>query len=167
MILVLRLLHIVLGTFWVGAILLNALFLEPATRAAGPAAMPVMQEMMKRRLLFWLPLTALITLLSGLALLWMQSDGFGPEWMGSRLGMAYSTGGTLAIVAFIIGFFVMRPAQLRMGALGASMPQLSGPDKEAAMAEVGRLRPRVTMTLRLVAVLLTLAVGFMASARYL
>jgi uncharacterized membrane protein len=166
-ILVLRLLHIVLGAFWVGAILLNALFLEPATRAAGPAAMPVMQELMKRRLLFWLPVTAIITLLSGLALLWIQSDGFGPEWMGSRFGMAYSTGGTLAIVAFIIGYFVMRPAQLRLGVLGASMPQLSGPEKDAAAAEIARLRPRVTMSLRWVAALLTLAVAFMAGARYL
>ena len=35
--LVLRLVHIVFGVFWVGAAFFLAMFLEPSIRAAGPA----------------------------------------------------------------------------------------------------------------------------------
>ena len=52
---VIRILHVVIGAFWVGAVLFIAAFLAPSVRAAGPAGGAVMQQLMgARRMHLWL-----------------------------------------------------------------------------------------------------------------
>ena len=41
----LRLIHIVAGSFWVGAALMLAVFVEPTVRAVGPAGGQFMQKL--------------------------------------------------------------------------------------------------------------------------
>ena len=164
----LRLIHILLGVFWAGTIFFMALFLEPSVRAAGPDGAKVMQGLMQRRYFNIMPLIALLTILSGLALYWHVSGGLEPTWMRSRLGMSLTFGAVAAMVGFVIGVFVMRPIALRLFALGPAAQQLpEGPEKAAAMAELQRLRGRAMVSGRWVAALLGVAVTGMAVARYL
>lgn len=164
----LRLIHIVLGVFWAGTMFFFALFLEPSMREAGPDAMKVTQGLMKRGYMMVMPVVALLVILSGFALMWIVSDHLAPEWMGSRLGMALSSGMLASLIAFALGVGVMRPVMMRSAALAQGMPQLAdGPDKAARQAELQLLRRRGTLLLRIIAGLLAVAVALMAVARYL
>ena len=166
--LILRLVHILLGVFWAGAVFMIALFLQPAIAASGPEGGKVMGALVKRRLLNFVPGAALGTILSGVWLLSRDSSGFQGEWMGSRMGMALGTGGVLALVGFLVGMFVMRASTLKAMALGQSAAQLTdAAAREAAMGQVQALRRRAALAGRTVAVLLALTVLMMAVARYL
>ncbi len=79
----LRILHIVVGVFWVGTVVFMAAFLSPSVRAAGPAGGAVLQQLMGvRRLPLWIMGAMAVTLLSGLGLYWRDSAGFQSAWLG-------------------------------------------------------------------------------------
>ena len=81
--------------------------------------------------------------------------------------MTLGAGGVAATVAFIIGFFVMRPAQMAAAKLGpAAQGMPDGPDRQQAMAELDRVRGRSRSAARWVALLLAVAVVTMAVGRY-
>lgn len=149
---VLRLLHIVLGAFWVGAIFFTALFLMPAMAAAGPDAAKVGQGLQQRGFMTIMPIVAVLTLLTGIDLMRRASGNFQAEWFGSRSGMVYSIGATAAVLAFIVGFFLMRQLLLKAQAVPP--------------AEGGPLRARATRLNQVVAVLLLVAAAAMAIGRY-
>ncbi|HTR21043.1 MAG TPA: hypothetical protein VMH88_09345 [Gemmatimonadales bacterium] len=154
----LRLVHILLGVFWAGSLVFMAVFLEPSLRAAGPAGAPVMQQLAARRLLQIMPVVALVTILSGLRLMAIMSNGFTGEWMRSRSGTAYSVGAAAALLAFGMGILVMRPTMKRLMLIGAD---------PARASEAQVLRLRSTRTGQIVAVLLTITAAAMAIGRYL
>lgn len=165
LLLALRIIHIVLGVFWAGTLMFVATFLEPAVRATAPEGGKVIQAMLARRYLDILPLIALLTILSGFALMWIVSGGFNPDWMGSKAGMILGTGGVVALAAFAIGVGIMRPATLKVMALAKKLPE-AGAGAEAIQAEMAGLRRRAAVAGRWVAALLLLAVTTMAVARY-
>lgn len=154
----LRLIHVMMGVFWAGSIVFMAVFLEPSLRGAGPAGGQVMQQLIGRRVTQVLPVVALLTILSGLRLLAIDSAGFNADWMRSTHGMAFSIGAAAALIGFGVGIFVMRPALNRVIAIGAD---------PAGQAEAQALRMRSARAGRIVAGLLTIAAGAMAIGRYL
>ena len=165
---VLRLIHILGGVYWAGTIFFFVTFLEPSLRSLGPDGGKVMIRFLERGYLNLLPSVAIITALSGLWLLWIVSGGFDSAWMGSASGIALSTGGTIAIVAFVLGMTIMRPAAMRTWAIARQLPHESDEaTRNALTAELGRLRNRSQLGARLVFSLLIVAVGLMAVARYL
>lgn len=165
---VLRLVHVVLGVFWAGTLFFLAWFLIPSVRDAGPDGAKVVQALQQRRFMDILPVVAVLTILSGLILYWRVSGGFQPEWSRSPLGMSLGIGAVAAIIAFVIGAFVMRPATLKAGALTQTLAQLTDASaRDARQAEIQRLRLRAARAARWVASLLVLAVVTMAVARYL
>lgn len=165
---VLRILHIVLGVYWAGTIFFVVTFLEPVARGAGPAAGPVMMGLRQRHYFEWLPTIAVVTMLSGLGLMWKVSGGFSATWMGSHTGVAIQVGATAALVAFVIGMAVMRAATLKaMGMMPAAQQLPEGSEREARMAEIQALRLRARTGARWVGALLLVAVSAMAVARYL
>lgn len=166
MMIALRIVHVGLGVFWAGTILFVAIFLEPSVRAVGPGGAPVMQQLMQRRFFNIMPVVALLTLVSGLWLYWRDSGGFAAEWLHSRAAMAFGAGGALAVIAFLVGMIIMRPATTRLFALSAQVQQAPPEQREAMMAELGVLRGRMKNAGRAVATLLALAVVAMAVARY-
>jgi hypothetical protein len=166
-IIILRILHIVCGTFWVGAVFMTVLFLIKALADVGPVGGQVMGALIKRRYFDILPAIALVTVLSGIDLLRRVSGGFRSEYMGSRAGIVLSVGALAGLIALGIGVLVSRPATLGAAALmgrAASMPD--GPEKGALMAQVAAKRARGMTSLYVVAVLLFVAVTTMAVARY-
>ena len=65
----LRIIHVVGGVFWVGSALFNALFLFPALAQAGPAGGQIVQGIQKRGMMVTLPTVAILTMLSGIRLI--------------------------------------------------------------------------------------------------
>lgn len=161
-----RLLHIVLGAFWVGALLFNAIFLLPALGDIGPDAAKVGAGLQRRRLMTVMPIVALLTILSGFWLYWRVSGGFASGYMGSPQGQTLGAGAVATLVAWVIGLAVVRPSMNRVGELGQRIAQAAPTEREALLAEVAAARQRSTTSGRWVAGLLTLALAAMAVARY-
>jgi hypothetical protein len=165
--LILRLIHIVCGVYWAGTLMFVATLLQPSVADAGPEGGKVMQALLRRRYLEILPVIALLTILSGLELFRRISGGFRMSWIGTRPGMTLTIGVLAALVAFTIGMSVLRPAAKSVGPLAQKAQQLpEGPDRDALLAEVGRLRRRTALGGRWVAALLAIAVIGMAAFRY-
>ena len=83
----LRLVHVLCGVFWAGALMFVVTFLEPSIRASGPEGAKVMRALIQRKYLNWIPILAAITILSGLWLMWIVSGGFAGAWFKSGAGM--------------------------------------------------------------------------------
>ena len=167
LLLLLRILHVGAGVFWVGAFMLLARYVIPATHAAGPAAGPFMQQLMTRtKLPAVLSGAAVVAILSGFALYGrniMASDG---AWAGTRSGMVFGLGGIAALVALIIGLVVNRPVGMRLGALAAEIGAAGGRPTAEQTSEMQRLQARVAGASRIIVVLLMVAVTAMALGRY-
>ena len=166
-IIVLRLVHILGGVFWVGSGLFSAFYLNPALAKVGPAAGAVMVDMTRRRLFVVMPIIALLTILSGLRLMWIMSTGFSAAYFASAFGATYAAAGGAAILAFLLGIFVMRPTGTRIGAIGAALAgPADGNERSLLGAEMAALQRRSAWANRVNAVLLLLAAAGMAVARY-
>jgi hypothetical protein len=167
LIIVMRIVHIFCGVFWAGTIFFIVLFLQPAIKASGPAGGQVMQRLVAARVLTIVPVFALLTVLSGLWLIWRVSGGGSAEWMGSRHGIALSIGGASAILGFALGLTVMRPSTLRAMAIGQAAQAAGGPPTPEQQAQMQALQKRARSSAVGVAHLLAIAVIAMAVARYL
>jgi uncharacterized membrane protein len=163
----LRLVHVVVGAVWVGAVVFVAAFLVPSIRAAGPAGGPVMQQLMQaRRLPLWMMGFALLTVLSGLGLYGHNSAGFRSEWLASGPGRVYGLGAVCALLAVGVGMAVNSPAARRLGELGARVQAAGRPPTPDEIAAMRRLQARLEGGAIGAAVLLVLAAVAMAVARY-
>lgn len=165
---VLRVIHILSGVYWAGSVFLFSTILQPAVQDLGPDGGKVMVKLFERGYLTILPIAAVLTVGSGVWLLWIASSGFTPEWMGSTTGIVLSTGGTLAIAALAVGLGVMRPSGMRLWAIARELPTITDEGtRNARMAEMQARRIRLGVAGRIVFFLLIAAVLAMASARYL
>ena len=167
MLILLRLIHILFGVFWAGTAIFNAIFLLPAVRALGPAGGPVMQEIAgKRKLPVYFFISGILTVLSGFGLYWHDSAGFTNGFMRSAGGMTFGIGAILALVAVLLGVFVVTPAAIRAGKLGAEMAAGGRPPTPEQAAEMQRLQATLGKMAVVAAGLLTLTTIAMAVARY-
>ena len=166
--LILRLVHIVAGVFWVGAVIFIALFLMPSLRGAGPAGGAVMQQLAQvRRLPIWMMAGSILTLLSGIGLYWHDSAGFSSTtWLASGTGRMFGLGGVLAIAGSVLGMSISSPAGRRLGMLMAKIQAAGRPPSAEEAATIQQLQGRLTWTSQVLAVVLALATAAMAVARY-
>lgn len=162
----LRLLHILSGAFWYGAVIFSVRLLMPSLRAIGPAAGPVMAQLNQRGMSAALMGAAIVNLGSGIWLMFVVPGGAVGEWMKTGMGRMIGAGAACAILAMIIGMIVNPPAVKRMGRIATAAAQRGGPPSPEEAAEVQRLQKRMASANVFVAILLTLAVSAMAIARY-
>ncbi|QLQ04659.1 MAG: hypothetical protein HZY76_00160 [Anaerolineae bacterium] len=107
--LLLRLIHIVAGAFWVGAGVAYFLYFEPSAKA-GPARSKFMQELIgKYRYPIFMNVSSLLTILAGLGLYWASSGGLSAAWLTSGPGLGFTLGALAGLIAFGIGFIGIRP----------------------------------------------------------
>ena len=163
-----RVVHVVLGAFWMGAIVFAAFYLMPAVAEAGPDGAKVMAGIVRRKYLNVVPLVALVNILTGFWLYWRFTNGFEPALSGTRGAMVFGTGGVLALVAFHIGVLGMRRNILKAGALAAQAAALpEGGDRAALVAKAVALRARASMYGPIVAVMLIVTAALMALGHYI
>ncbi|MHB1096249.1 MAG: hypothetical protein ACYC3F_08740 [Gemmatimonadaceae bacterium] len=165
--LILRVIHVVGAVIWAGTALFVSFFLIPALGMAGPAGAPVMGALIRRRLFVIVPAIAVLTMLAGLRLMWLNSGGNSAAYFASRTGMTYATGAVVSIVAFTIFLTVNRPALGRIGALQAQMAQTVEAERGPLMAQVNALRERTAVGSKVIAYLLIIASIAMAIGRYM
>jgi hypothetical protein len=168
LVLILRLIHIVGGATWVGMAVFAGFYLTPSLQEVGPEGGKVMAALQRRGLMKLLPVLAIATLISGFWLYWRASVGLDSGYASSPIGIAFGTGGVLALVGYALGMMVLRPSMMQAGALAQGLQEpLSDAERAARRAEIGRLRGRSATAGKAVALLLILAAALMAVARYL
>lgn len=151
-----RIIHVLGGVIWVGSMFFVAMFLIPAMTEAGPDSAKVMTALNRRNFMVVVPVIAILTILSGLWLYWRASMGFSPAYMSSGPGKAYGTGAVLAILAFVVGITMTRPAMMKAEQLG----------RDGKMAEAQAYRAKGARWGKIIGFLLIGAATLMALGRY-
>jgi uncharacterized membrane protein len=165
---ILRVIHIVAGTFWVGAAFVLFLFIQPSAKELGPEGQRFMGHLaVKKKLPMLITFAGILTVLAGILLYWRASDGFDADWISSGPGVAFTVGGLAAIITLALGLSITKPAVDRIGALGQEIAAGGGQPTPSQASEMQRLQARFVQMGRLSMVLLTIAVVAMATARFL
>ena len=165
---VLRILHILSGVFWVGAAFTTILFLQPTAREVGPAAGPFMSHLAgKKRLVDWVLRAAGLTILAGLLMYWRVTSGLEWDLITTAYGISLTIGALCGIAAFSLGLSVVRPSIMATLAIGAEVAASGGPPTPEQAAKLQELQKRGHAVGQIIVPLLIVAVAAMASARYL
>jgi hypothetical protein len=165
---VLRIVHILAGVFWVGAAFTTLLFIQPTAREVGPAAAPFMMHLAGRKRLIDAVLTAAgLTIVAGLLMYWRVSGGLDGDWIGSAQGVALTIGALCGIAAFALGLRVVRPTIMANLAIGREVAASGAPPTPEQAAQLQALQRRGIAVGRAIVPLLIVAVAGMAAARYL
>ena len=164
LVIVLRLLHIISGVLWVGASLVMFFFVGPTLGATAEAGQKFAQHLMtKTRFTAVITSSAILTVLAGFSLYWIDSDGLSSAWMHSGAGWGFGIGAFFALIGFIFGMMVGNTN----GALAKLGMQIQGKPTPEQMTQIGALRKRLSMVSPLNAYSLLIAIFFMAISRYL
>jgi uncharacterized membrane protein len=165
---ILRVVHILAGVFWVGSSFFFFFFIEPSVKELGATGEKFVSHLAERKKMpIVITAASAVTVLAGVLLYWRASSGFDLDWIISGPGLGFTLGGVAAILAFAFGLFLIKPAVQRMGAIGQEVATAGGPPTDAQATEIQRLGARLLLIGRIDVVLLTLAVVAMATARFL
>jgi uncharacterized membrane protein len=141
-VLLLRLIHIGAGAFWVGSVFTFFLFVQPAAVAVGPEATKFTYQLIHhRRLPIVILAAAITTVLAGSLLLLITSNGLDPDllFIESRLG--YTVGGVAAILTLGVGaLYVFPRTRVVERTLGRVIAEARPPtpDEQQTLARAGR-----------------------------
>lgn len=171
-VMLLRIVHIFSGVFWVGAAIVTFAFIAPAARSVAlddpQASQKFVQTVMGRRgLSNAMNAAAGLTMLAGILLYGIDSGGFRLSWVTSGVGLGFTIGALAAIASAFLGRTILQPAASRIGALGAAIAERGTPPTPEQQAEMGRLNARMNSVGRVNITLLLIALLGMAVARYL
>jgi len=166
---VFRVIHVMLGIAWGGALFVLVIFLQPTAKAVGPAAGPFMRELLGvRHLTDWLLRIAGATIVAGGFLYWrdMQERGGLGDFLGSAFGLWLTIGAVAAIVAVAIGGALTKPTLERSLAVGAQIAQAGDQPPPGLVQELAALQARGRSLAILNLALVSLAAFAMSTARY-
>jgi len=162
--LTLRLLHILSGVFWVGGSLIMFFFIGPTLGATADAGQKFAQHLMtKTRFTAFITVSAILAVLAGYTLYWIDSGGLTSAWMHSGPGIGFGLGAGFGLLGLIFGIMVGR----NNSALAKVGLQIQGKPTPEQLTQIGALRKRLSVVSPLNAYSLIIATLFMAIARYL
>ena len=164
LILVLRLVHIVGGIFWVGAALLMNFFVGPTLRATGDAGRQFAGHFMaKTRFVMAMNVSVIATIVAGFWLYGIDSNWFSSPWMSSGAGTGFTIGAVFAIAGLATGF-MNGGNNRKLAKLGG---QIQGKPTAEQAAQLGAITKQQGWVVPVNTVALLLAAFFMAISRYL
>jgi hypothetical protein len=165
---VLRIVHVGSSMAWFGGALMGSFFLSPTAKALGPAGGPFMSHLVKvRRMGVYFPIVAGLSVISGAALIWRDSNGLDPAWITSPTGLAFTIGGLAAIAAFVGGMILIGPSVAAQAAVQKELGASGGAPTEAQRERLERADRRMQLADRIDLPLILVAGLMMAVGRYL
>lgn len=165
---ILRVVHILAGVFWVGSAIFVFVYLQPSVKELGPTGQQFMGHLVeKKRIPVVILAAGAVTILAGILLYWRASNGFDLDWISSATGVAFTVGGVAAILALVFGLILVKPAMGRMGSIGQAIAMSGGPPTDAQVSEMQKLGARLALIGQINLLLLIVAVVAMAAARFL
>jgi uncharacterized membrane protein len=166
-IIILRIIHIFSGVFWVGVSFFNIGFLQPTVRATGTEGQTVMRHLtQKTRLLVTTYTAATLSLFSGLILYWIVS-GFRLSFLTSGYGLSLTTGSIAGFIAWIFAIVVIRGIFNRMQAIGREIQVQGGPPSPQQATEMQGLGARLGQVGQIGVVFMIIALLGMSAGQYL
>jgi uncharacterized membrane protein len=166
LILVLRVIHIFSGVFWVGFAFFNIGFLQPTVRATGAEGQKTMQYLtQKTRLLSTVYATATLTMLSGLIMYWILS-GFRLSFIRSGYGLVLTIGSIAGVIAWIYAVVVIRGIFKRMQTIGQEIQAQGSPPTPEQATQMQALVARLGKVGQVALVFLVIALLGMSIAQY-
>lgn len=160
---VLRLVHIVAGAFWVGSALMLALVILPGLRKAGPGSE---RHLPMAKISQAMGLSSMLTALAGL-LLYVLISRLALGWVTSSFGLILTLGSLAGLAAWLLGLLSTGPTAKKLGALGGQVQATGGPPTPDQAAELGRLQAKLARSSTWSTILASAALALMAVARYL
>lgn len=163
-VIILRLVHIISGVFWVGSGLVMFFFISPTLGATAEAGQKFAQHLMlKTRFTAILTSSAILTVLAGALLYWRDSDGLSSSWMNTTQGLGFGVGAFFGLVGLVFGAMVGSTN----GALAKQGSQIQGKPTPEQLTQIGALRKRLSVVSPINVYSLILATLLMAISRYL
>ncbi len=163
----LRFVHVVGAVFWVGQGLFMTLFFIPALAPLGPTAGTVMGALQQKKFFLWVPVVAMLTMLSGVRLLMIASAG-SADYFASTPGQVYSAAALTSVIGFLLSTFVSKPLGQKGAELAGRLGSATDEASRSALAqELAVVRSRSAMLAKVGLVLMVFTAGGMAVARYL
>ncbi|MDX1613493.1 MAG: hypothetical protein R3300_04230 [Candidatus Promineifilaceae bacterium] len=163
---VLRLIHIFSGVYWLGATFLLVSFVTPTVQATGEEGRAFMQHLAFRtRFTMSLAATGGLTILSGL-IMWVILFGDGRGLFSNPYALTLTIGAVFGLAAFAVGFVFQNRSSREMRKVYEAIQAGDGPPQPEQMAEMKRLSERINFGSRLTALLMTGALVGMSIAQY-
>ena len=162
-----RLIHILAGSFWVGSALMLTFFVSPTAGATLDAGQKFMRHFMTQtrfNLVMWS--SALLAVAAGLTLYWIDSEGFTSAWMHSGPGIGFGTAAFFALMGLVTGIIQGRNSN-SLAQLGGQIQSQGKPPSADQAAHLQKLGKALAIGGQLNAAFLILATIGMAIARYL
>ena len=166
--LLLRVLHIGAGIFWVGSAFAFFFFVQPSVRSLGPEAEGAFMTNLSRvrRFPTIILIATIVTIVAGL-LLYLRNAGGLQLWLGSATGVGFTIGAAAAIVSFAFGPLAILPTISKLEAIGDTLQTAQRPPTPEEGATIGALQARLKTAFQVDLLFLAIAVFFMATSRYL
>ncbi len=163
----LRLVHIGAGVFWVGSVFTFFVFVQPAAIAVGPDGQRFTYQLLHHRRLPTAMISAAgIAVVAGILLLTMTSNGLDTDILFDPSRVGFTVGGVSAILTFGLGALYVYPrTRVVERTLGRILGEARPPSAEEREL-LGRVGRQSRMAGWFVLLGLTIAVVAMATARY-
>lgn len=163
-VIVLRVVHIGSAILWAGGSMVIERFVQPTADELGGVARPFVAGLNRRRMALYFPVVATLTVVAGAALYWIDAGHDPLAYLtAGGSGTVFGIGGIAGLLAFLAGPLALVHAA-RLGRATDAIAR-SGPTPELE-ARAAAARAGVRRAGRIGLVLLLLAAGCMAIARY-
>lgn len=164
---VLRVVHIFSGVFWVGISFFNIGFLQPTVQATGSEGQKVMQHLSSRtRFTVTAYAAATLTLLSGWTMYW-NLFGFRLSVLSSGYGLFLTIGGIAGTIAWLIAIILVRRAMSRMQTIGSAIEQQGGPPTPEQASGLQAIGSQLVKLGQWAVVFMVVALLGMSTAQYI
>lgn len=166
LIVILRLLHIVSGIFWVGAALMLTFFVSPAARATQESGQKFLSHMMQNTPFNKIIISSsLISVVAGLLLYWIDSNGLTSAWLTSGPGIGFGLGGLAGLLGLFFGIQINRRSG-RLMQLGRQIQSQGTPPTPEQLTAIQTLQGQLKTGGYLNAFFLLAAAILMSTARF-
>jgi uncharacterized membrane protein len=160
LILLARVTHVLAGIAWAGTVFMMTSVVLPIAAKHGAEGAGRWVGMIGRKVGPASGIAALLTIVSGIYLMiTLHPDNT------SANARVLQAGAVAAVLSFIVGFFIGRPAGMKLAQLNEQHGQGGAPSTEVAQ-QMATLRTRSAVSARFTAALLALAILAMAVFRY-
>lgn len=163
---ILRIIHVLAGIFWVGFAIFNIAFLQPTIRTTGAEGQKTFQYLMRKtKLMSTVYVAATLTTLTGLIQYAIVSH---MQWsfVNSGWGLVITIGSVAGLIAWIIAIHFIRSIFNKIGTLGQEIQSHDGAPEPAQLEQMQQLTGRLGQFAKTAVVFMIISVIGMAAARY-
>jgi uncharacterized membrane protein len=160
----LRIVHIMAAILWGGGALVMEFFIGRTILATGETGQKFAQHLMNTvRMHKFMTMAAVLTVLAGTWLYWIDSNGFSSAWIRSSTGIGFGIGAGFGLIAFVFGA-IFGSSNATLAQLGA---QIQGKPTPEQLTEIQAIQKGIKVVSPIHVISMILAMLLMATARYL